>query len=82
MDQHEARDRLRQEWGDAFDENIALAQKAIIHYGGQDLWDELDRNSAVGNSVPLARAMAKLGRELQEQEATGQTSLADKPAYI
>jgi hypothetical protein len=52
---------LRKAWGRAYDDNLALARRAIGDYGGGELAAHLDR-TGLGNSVALANALADLGR--------------------
>jgi hypothetical protein len=63
-------DGLRKEWGQAFDQNVALAQQAVAHYGGDKLRSELE-GTGLGNNPELARIFAKLGRNLQEDGLIG-----------
>ena len=61
---------LKREWGAAYDQNLSYAKQALDHYGGQDLQKELDGNG-LGNSPVLARTLAKLGQQLQEDGVIG-----------
>lgn len=61
---------LKKEWGSAFDQNLDLAKRAVRHFGGDDLVKELD-DSGMGNHPTLAKAMAKIGRMIAEDEIVG-----------
>lgn len=68
--QQESIDALKKEWGAAFDQNLDLAKKAVRHFGGDDLVKFMDE-SGVGNDPAMAKAMAKVGRMIAEDEVVG-----------
>jgi hypothetical protein len=55
---------LEQEWGNRYEPNMAAAKNAVIHLGGQELMDALDRTGA-GNDPVIIRAFAKFGSNLK-----------------
>ncbi len=56
---------LRQDWGEDFDKNLALANKAVERFGGPLLVEEL-RASPLGTSPALARAWHRVGVAISE----------------
>ncbi len=56
---------LKQDWGDDYDRNLALANKALERFGGAELVEEL-RVSPLGTSPALARAFLRVGRAISE----------------
>src|SRR3546814_2592066 len=58
---------LRQEWGQAFDTNLALAQKAVVALGGADLLAELNE-AGLGDSPAVLRMFAKIGAMTAEED--------------
>lgn len=64
---------LKTEWGKAYDQNIALAGRAVKHFGGDALVEALNTSGA-GNLPELIRAMSKVGELLGEDTLkTGQS---------
>lgn len=61
----EADRALRREWGPGYDRRLALAQRAVRHFGGNDLAATLDR-SGLGNDPGWVRAFARIGEALAE----------------
>ena len=61
---------LRTEWGEAFDQNLAMARQAVDHYGGNELKAELDAKG-LANNPRLAKVFAALGKNLQEDGIIG-----------
>lgn len=54
--------------GAKFEENVAMAQKALVRFGGQQLADELAKYG-LDNHPGLAKAFAKVGRSIAEDSA-------------
>jgi hypothetical protein len=61
---------LRTEWGQAFDQNVALGRQAVQHYGGEKLLAELEA-TGLGNHPELAKVFARMGKDLQEDGVIG-----------
>ena len=66
--QEEALSNLKQDWGQAFDTKMNDAKNALSTYGGDSLVEELNA-TGLGNSVPLIRAFAEIGKGLSENPA-------------
>jgi len=68
---------LREEWGDAFDQNVYKAKAAVAEFGGDQLKTYLNE-SGLGNDPQLIKAFAKIGETfLKEDNFKGE----GKPAY-
>ena len=65
-----AKASLKSEWGTAYDQNLDLANKAVQHYGGAELFTELEK-SGLANSPNRVKALAKMGRGLAEDGVIG-----------
>lgn len=61
----EAEAGLRKEWGERYDQNIALALKAVEVFGGKELADHLETNG-LGNDPMLVRVFASMGKIVSE----------------
>lgn len=59
---------LRGEWGDAFDDKLALAKQALGHYGGAKAEAIAQR---YGSDPELARIFAEVGKVLVEAKVIG-----------
>jgi hypothetical protein len=60
---------LRKDWGATYDENLADAQAAARHLGGDKLIAELNivkDGKATGDNAELLRALSKLGKQFRE----------------
>lgn len=61
---------LKTEWGQAFDQNVAVAGRAVQHLGGEALVAlmnmELKDGGLVGDHPDILRAFAKIGGQLGE----------------
>jgi hypothetical protein len=61
---------LKTEWGQAYDERVALAGRALKHVGGDALIalmnEELKGGGMIGDNPAVLRAFAKLGEQLGE----------------
>ena len=70
-------DALKEEWGDAFDQNVFKAKAAVNEFGGEDLKAYLNE-SGLGNDPNLIKAFAKIGESFLKED-----NFADqgKPAY-
>lgn len=84
----DAWNQLRSEWheslktdkefgGKNFEANVALAQKALIRFGGKDLSDELAKYG-LDNLPGLAKAFAKIGKEIAEDSSGTETAPTKK----
>ena len=62
--------KLQSEFGDAYDEKIALAQEAVYQFGGDELMDYLD-SSGIGNSPQIIKAFAEIGKMIASDEIIG-----------
>jgi hypothetical protein len=68
---------LKEEWGDAFDQNVFKAKAAVNEFGGEDLKAYLNE-SGLGNDPNLIKAFAKIGDSFLKED---NFSEAGKPAY-
>lgn len=58
--------QLREEWGDAlFERNVALAQRTVREFGGEELIEFLDA-TGLGNHPGLVKLFARVGHLLAE----------------
>jgi len=57
---------LRNEWGAAYDRNVAVAARAVMESGGKDLLDYLDR-TGLGNHPAIIKAFHKMGAILVDE---------------
>lgn len=67
-------DGLKKEWGAGFDDNLANAQEAALHYGGKELIAELNLvkdGKATGDNAMLLKVFAKMGAQLREDGVIG-----------
>lgn len=81
-----AEDHLKDEWGGNFTRNVAYAQRAVGHIGGDELKTVLD-DTGLGNNPVIAKAMYKIGRMMVEDgiipgEVQGATTKADALSKI
>lgn len=67
---------LKTEWGAAFDEKKTAIGKLVVDLGGQELADELDLDTKIGNSPALARFLAKITDRMAEPGPTGDSQNA------
>ena len=58
---------LRNEWGAAFEKNVAYAQSAVREVGGQALLDHLEK-TGLGNDIEVIRAFSKMGQFFGEDK--------------
>jgi hypothetical protein len=63
----QATDSLKAEWGGDYDKNLALARKAAVQAGGEELLS----NPRLANDPGFIRAMAKVGGMIVEEPAAG-----------
>ena len=61
---------LRKEYGPAFEQNIDLAQRAAMQFGGSELVQLLNA-TGLGNEPAIIKAFAKIGRSVSEDEIVG-----------
>lgn len=66
---------LKAEWGEAFDKNVALANQAVKHLGGDEAGGKALReallNSGLGTNGPILKAFTKIGEMLAEDGGGG-----------
>jgi hypothetical protein len=82
--QHESQTRLdesiakiKEEWGDSFDENVHKAKLIVKEFGGEEFSNYLNE-TGLGNDPQLIKAFAKMGRAyFKEDNFQGK----EKPAY-
>jgi len=58
---------LKDDWGESFDANNALAQRTLINYGGEQIKKEFQA-AGLGNSVPLMNFLKAVGADLVEHK--------------
>lgn len=68
---------LKEEWGEAFDQNLFKAKAAVNEFGGEDLKAYLN-DSGLGNDPQLIKAFAKIGESFLKEDNFEQGA---KPAY-
>lgn len=59
----EAQANLRKEWGNAYDQKLATAMRAVREFGGDDLVRTLEE-SGLGNNVALVKTFAEIGSKI------------------
>ena len=78
----EEQERQRNEWaeqarketefgGDALEENLGIAKKAVTEFGSDGLRDLLESQMGLGNHPEVIRFMVKVGRALSEDRFVG-----------
>lgn len=78
----EAQSSLRKEWGNAYDQKLNQAMRAIREFGGDDLANELD-DTGLGNNVQLIKAFAEAGSKIMgDTTIEGQAENARTPAQL
>ena len=65
-----AKESLDKEWGNASEQNLSIAKKAISEFGGNELREYLD-SSGLGNNPELIKFAHRVGKELLEDHAIG-----------
>jgi len=68
---------LKEEWGEAFDQNLFKAKAAVNEFGGEDLKNYLNE-SGLGNDPNLIKAFAKIGESFLKEDNFQEQG---KPAY-
>ena len=68
---------LRKEWGEHYDDNLALVGKVVNEYGGDGIVHFLDKTGA-GNNPDFIQMMAKLGQALSEDTLVGGSQGGDE----
>ena len=74
---YEGEQELRQEWGQAFDQQVQLAHKAAVTFlGGTELFDsvELADGRLLGDHPEIVKMFANLAREIGEDNLLGDAS--------
>lgn len=66
--EQEAIEQLKQEWGEAYDQNARLATQTLEEFGGDELKQWLDETGA-GNNPTLIKAFAEIGKAMSEDNA-------------
>lgn len=66
----ESQTKLKGEWGKAYEQNIALAQRAITQFGSDDLKSMMDE-TGLGNDPRVIKAFHNIGRALADDEVLG-----------
>jgi len=61
---------LKVAWGDKFNTNMDLAKAVVRTFGDEEVGKFLE-DSGLGNNVPLAKFLAKIGTSLQEDKSRG-----------
>lgn len=64
-DRKTAAETLKTEWGATYEKNLALAQRVVLEFSGQESLDLLDA-SGLGNHPALIKLFAKVGEILAE----------------
>lgn len=64
--QEEAVNRISEEWGTSYDTNMDMAERAVMHLGGQELLDALVKTGA-GNDTTVLNAFLKMGGMMREE---------------
>ncbi len=65
----EAESKLRQEYGAAYDQNIALARKLIKQFATPEAFDEL--NKGLGNNPHVVKMMVNIAKTMSEDQLVG-----------
>jgi hypothetical protein len=68
-DRATATEALRKDWGDKYDANMEISKNALRHFGGEDVFKELE--AGLGNHTGLIRMLHKIGGTLLEDRARG-----------
>ncbi len=68
---------LKEEWGAAYDRNIAVAQEALRFLGGDDLAQRFEE-TGLGNSPAVLRMFSQIGDILQEDKSMPEVSVGGK----
>ena len=67
-DQQKSITALKTEWGGAFEENAALAKRAVEALGGDDL-RRLMNDAAIGDNPVMVKVFSKIGKMMAEDTA-------------
>lgn len=57
--------KLKAEWGNKFDENLIVAERALEHFGGKELRDYLEE-TGLKNDVRMIRTLHEIGKSIQD----------------
>jgi hypothetical protein len=63
-------EQLKKSWGEAFEQNMLLANHVVSSFGGEPLM-ELIKNSGIGSHPVFLEALAKMGKSIAEDEIVG-----------
>jgi hypothetical protein len=71
---------LKKEWpNESYQANLTLAQRAVEHFGGADLKQFFEDKPELGDSIPLIKVFAAIGKALGEDTLKGGSSSHGKP---
>ena len=73
----EAETQLRKEFGNAVDDKVADAQRAVRTYGGDEMLSKLAQ-TGLGNDPEVVKMFAKLGSSLREDTVGGSSAPAGR----
>lgn len=68
---------LREEWGEAFDQNLRKAKLAVMEFGGDELKGYLDQ-TGLGNDPEIIKVFSKIGDSFFKEDNFGTEG---KPSY-
>lgn len=72
--------KLKEEWGNDYDKNIKVAEKALKHYDTEDgSISKLLKNNNMKDNPTIMRFMHKLGSSLKEDSFVGDSGNVKKP---
>lgn len=66
--EEQAIEQLKQDWGDAYDQNAQLAMNTLEQFGDENLTKWLDESGA-GNNPALIKTFAEIGKAMSEDNA-------------
>ena len=70
------RDAIKEEWGGDFDKNVAVASKAVVQFGGDELRSALEETGA-GDHPAIIKFFHQVGSKLSEDAMVGETGKAN-----
>lgn len=70
VDEADAVEALKKEWGGSYEEKMALATGAVKKFGGQELVDAMNE-TGLGNNLAMNKAFAAIGKAIAEDEILG-----------
>jgi hypothetical protein len=69
----EAEQKLRKEFGNAYNDNIKAAQEAVQNLDDNGEFAQMLENTGLGNHPAMVKALSKIGMELREDTVGGDT---------